>query len=134
MIGDIIAAIIGGSIENSVLSSMWKRNARIARDEGRVSSVVRVRLGEAPGLTTRWRRTEVRLSAGRMAFEGRRLTVIRGFRRSGSLRFRDAIAIPLPDPVIFDVDVDGASLEWAVPAEDADRVAQTLKPSPPRSG
>lgn len=137
MIGDVIgwiAGLFGGGARERV----DPQRERYSPEAGRVRGAMRTSLGEAPGLSRRWRGIEVEPRPGVIAYDRQRLTVLRAFRRSEPMSPREELAVPLVvSPVVIDLHVPGASLEWAIPAPDVDWVLDALKTDgmtkPPRT-
>ena len=126
MIGEIFEFFAGSVANGVVADAEQKRLAGIARAEGKVAGVLRVREGEATGLSRGWRGREVRPLPGAITYEFNRLVVDAVRRRAEPLSGREGLTVPMGTFEVLEVRTTTALLEWAMLPEDVDSTLERI--------
>ena len=127
MIDDILAGLFGVALFNVTVDAQWKHNAGVARGEGKVLGVLRVREGEVPKLSrTRWSQFEVTPSANAIRFEFVPVAVTDVRPSTRTLGRGDNSLAPMQDLTLLEVHSTDAVLEWAMLPQDVEWVTAKI--------
>ena len=124
MVADFLVELLGGLIGGELGDRLFRRRSRSVSAQGRIVCAIRVKSGHVHGasLGPEWRVGTADLSPGLVVLDGMRISVTdvdTSARRT--LRGEEVWWSHDPDPVILELRVSGATLEWAVPECQIDR-------------
>ncbi|GAA4156531.1 hypothetical protein GCM10022286_06910 [Gryllotalpicola daejeonensis] len=119
MIDDIISGLVDGVAENAFFNAAWKRRARLAREDGKALSSLRVKEGTVAGLSGRWRTMAVAPMKGAIRFELTGLRVQHASVREQPLTLSDVFWVGPPSPVVLELRSEDVAVEWALGRDDA---------------
>ena len=127
MLDDLLGSLIGGSIGDAIGSAIKAPFIRAKQRRGKMRAALRLEWGAQEGVTTSWRRGNVRLHAGRIEFRGHEIVIVSVSEAPRSPSIGEWVRVHV-DSVIYSVTTPTARLLWAVPGPQAswalNRIAQ----------
>ncbi|RKS88533.1 hypothetical protein DEU37_2154 [Microbacterium sp. AG790] len=114
MLDDVLGTLLGGAIGDVIGHVIKAPFIRAKQSRGKMRAALRVEWGSHDGLTTAWRRGNVRIRPGFLEFRGHEIRVLSVSDAARSPAVGEWLQVHT-DSQIYSVATPSARLLWAVP-------------------